>query len=72
LDLLSDDRLELFRAIKNQSGSITSISDRIRRDRKEVEQDINALEKASLLKIEALTGDFHVTAQKIRLEAEFA
>lgn len=72
LDLLSNERLELFRAIKNQSGSISSLAQRLDRDRGVVEHDVNALEKAGLLHVEARTGHVHVTAPKIRLEAEFA
>jgi predicted transcriptional regulator len=72
LKLLSDDRLELFRAIKNQSGSISTLSERLQRDRSAVERDVETLEKAGLLKVEAHTGDVHVTAPRIRLEAEFA
>jgi predicted transcriptional regulator len=69
LNLLSDDRLALFRAVKKQSGSIASLSEQLSRDPRAIASDVDALERAGLLKIEA--GHVHVTAPKIRLEAEF-
>lgn len=72
LTLLSDERLELFRAIKKQPGSIASLALRLERERDVVEHDVNALAKAGLLHVEAPTGLVRVTAPKIRLEAEFA
>ena len=69
LELLSDDRLTLFRAIKKQSGSTVSLAERLHRAPAAIERDVDALEKAGLLKIE--DGHVHVTAPKIRLEAEF-
>jgi predicted transcriptional regulator len=72
LNLLSDDRLELFRAVKNKPSPISALSQRLRRDRSAIEYDVDALQKAGLLKIETLTGNVEVTAPRIRLEAEFA
>lgn len=71
LDLLSDERLQLFRAIKNKSGSIAHLAERLGLDRSTVEHDVDALQNAGLLKIDVVTGNVRVTATKIRLEAEF-
>jgi hypothetical protein len=48
------------------------LSQRLRRDRHAVQHDVDALQKAGLLMVEAITGDIHVTAPRIKLEAEFA
>ncbi len=71
LNLLSDERLELFRAAKNQSGSVASLAERLGRERSAIEDDVDALQQAGLLKLDTVTGIVHVTAPKIRLEAEF-
>jgi len=71
LSLISDERLELFRAVKDQSGTTASLAQRLGRDRSAVEHDVEMLQQAGLLAIDTMTGNLSVTAPKIRLEAEF-
>lgn len=79
LKLLTTARLALFRAIKEQPGSITAISDRLHRDRSAVKRDVDALATAGLVNVEskALPGhgqmkEVSVAAQRFRLEALLA
>ncbi len=79
LKLLTSARLALFRAIKEQPGSITALSDRLHRDRSAVKRDIDELAKVGLVNIESkiLPGhgrmkEVKVAAQSFRLEAELA
>ena len=76
LNLLTRARLELFRAIKEQPGSITRISERLHRDRSAVKRDVDMLEKVGMVSIESKVLHGHgrmkevrVTAQQFRLEA---
>jgi predicted transcriptional regulator len=79
LKLLSVARLALFRAIKDQPGSITAISERLHRDRSAVKRDVDELAKAGLVKVEprvlpghGLMKEVSVTAQRFKLEAVLA
>ncbi len=79
LKLLSAAKLALFRAIKDQPGSITAISERLHRDRSAVKRDVDALAKAGLVKVEprvlpghGLMKEVSVTAQRFKLEAVLA
>jgi predicted transcriptional regulator len=72
--LLTAGRLALIRAIKDQPGSITAISSRLRRDRSAVGRDIDRLAKIGLLKVESRVLPGHgrikeiwVAAQQIKL-----
>jgi predicted transcriptional regulator len=76
LKLLTVARLALFRAIKDNPGSITSISERLHRDRSAVKRDVDELEKAGLLTVESKVLPGHgrmkevsVAAQQFKLEA---
>lgn len=71
LNLLSDERLELFRAVKHQTGSVASLAERLGRGRSAIDHDVDALQQAGLLAIDTITGVVRVTAPKIKLEAEF-
>lgn len=79
LKLLSAAKLALFRAIKDQPGSITAISARLQRDRRAVKRDVDALAKAGLVKVEqrvlpghGLMKEVSVTAQHFKLETVLA
>ena len=76
LRLLTQARLALFRAVKEQPDSITGISERLPRDRSAVKRDVDILEKVGMVSVESkiLQGhgrmkEVRVTAQQFRLEA---
>lgn len=79
LKLLSTARLALLKAIKEQPGSINALAKRLHRDRSAVKRDTDVLEKAGIVTVESkvLPGhgrmkEVRISAQKLRLEAEFA
>jgi predicted transcriptional regulator len=76
LRLLTAARLELFRAIKERPGSITDVAERLHRDRSAVKRDVDALEKAGLVRINpkvlpghGLMKEVSVAAKRFQLEA---
>ena len=69
LKLLTPARLAVFQATRDQPGSITAISEHLKRDRSAVKRDINALEKAGLLKTESRVLPGHGRMKQVRLAA---
>lgn len=69
LKLLTPARLAVFQAARDQPGSITSLSDRLKRDRSAVKRDIDALERAGLLKTEVQILAGHGQMKNVRLAA---
>lgn len=72
LKLLTAARLELFRSVKAQAGSISEIAQRLGRDRRSVQRDVAELERAGLLTVDPGPGrarQVYVTAQRFKLEA---
>jgi predicted transcriptional regulator len=79
LKFLTTARLEVFRAVKEQPGSITAIAERLHRDRSAVKRDVDILAKYGLVEVEpkVLPGhgrmkEVRTTAQSFRLEAQLA
>lgn len=79
LELLTMRKLTLFRAIKERSGSISAISERLNRNRGTVTRDVAQLAKVGLVIVESrvLPGrgrikEVSVTAQQFRLEVMLA
>jgi predicted transcriptional regulator len=77
--ILTSAKVALFRAIKEQPGSITDIATRLKRDRSAVKRDIDDLRQAGLLHVEERTHPGHgrlkevrAAADRIVLEAVFA
>ncbi len=77
--ILTTAKIALFRAIKEQSGSITDIATRLKRDRSAVKRDIDELEQAGLVSIEEKLHPGHgrlkevrAAANRVVLEAVFA
>ena len=77
--ILTTAKIALFRAIKEQSGSITDIATRLKRDRSAVKSDIDELEQAGLVSIEEKLHPGHgrlkevrAAANRVVLEAVFA
>lgn len=69
LKLLTPARLALFQAARDQPGSITEISGRLKRDRSAVKRDVDELEKAGLLKTEMQVLPGHGLMKHVRLAA---
>lgn len=76
LRLLTASRLDIFRSVKDEPGSITVIASRLHRDRSAVKRDVDQLEQAGLVTIETkvLPGHGHMkevraSAARFRLEA---
>ena len=76
LRLLTVSRLDVFRSVKNEPGSITVIAGRLHRDRSAVKRDVDQLAQAGLVTIETkvLPGHGHMkevraAATSFRLEA---
>ena len=77
--ILTGAKIALFRAIKEQPGSITDIAARLNRDRSAVKRDIDDLEQAGLVRVEEKPHPGHgrmkevrATAKRVVLEAVFA
>ena len=78
LRLLTASRLEVFRSVKGEPGSITVIAGRLQRDRSAVKRDVDQLAQVGLVTIEIkpLPGHGHMkeiraAAGIFRLEATF-
>jgi len=76
LRLLTVSRLDVFRSVKDEPGSITVIAGRLHRDRSAVKRDVDQLAQAGLVTIETkvLPGHGHMkevraSATRFRLEA---
>lgn len=69
LKLLTPARLAVFQAARDQPGSITSLSDRLKRDRSAVKRDVDELERAGLLKTEMQVLPGHGLMKHVRLAA---
>ena len=69
LRLLSASRLELFRSVKGEPGSITAVAGRLHRDRSAVKRDVDQLAQVGLLMIETKTLPGHGLMKEIRAAA---
>lgn len=77
--ILTGAKIALFRAVKEQPGSITDIASRLQRDRSAVKRDIDDLQQAGLVSVEEKPYPGHgrlkevrASADKVVLEAVFA
>jgi len=66
LRLLTASRLDVFRSIKDDPGSITVIAARLHRDRSAVKRDVDQLARAGLVTIEAKTLPGHGQMKEVR------
>lgn len=76
LRLLTVSRLDVFRSVKDQPGSITVIAERLHRDRSAVKRDVDQLAQVGLVTIETkvllghgLMKEVRAAANSFRLEA---
>jgi len=69
LRLLTASRLDVFRSVKGEPGSITVIAGRLHRDRSAVKRDIDQLAQFGLLTIETKTLPGHGHMKEVRANA---
>lgn len=69
LRLLTASRLDVFRSVKSEPGSITVIAGRLHRDRSAVKRDVDQLAQAGLVTIETKTLPGHGHMKEIRAAA---
>ena len=69
LRLLTASRLDVFRSVKGEPGSITVIAGRLHRDRSAVKRDIDQLARVGLVTIETKTLPGHGRMKEIRAAA---
>jgi predicted transcriptional regulator len=69
LRLLTASRLDVFRCVKREPGSITVIAGRLHRDRSAVKRDVDQLAQAGLVTIETKTLPGHGHMKEIRAAA---
>ena len=69
LRLLTASRLEVFRSVKGEPGSITVIAGRLQRDRSAVKRDVDQLAQVGLVTIETKPLPGHGHMKEIRAAA---
>lgn len=69
LRLLTASRLDVFRSVKQQPGSITVIATRLHRDRSAVKRDVDQLAQAGLVTIESKIHPGHGQLKEVRASA---
>lgn len=69
LRLLTASRLDVFRSVKGEPGSITVIADRLHRDRSAVKRDVDQLARVGLVTIETKTLPGHGHMKEVRASA---
>ena len=69
LRLLTASRLDVFRSVKGEPGSITAIAGRLHRDRSAVKRDVDQLAQVGLVTIETKTLPGHGLMKEIRAAA---
>lgn len=79
LELVTAARVDLFRAVKEEPGSITDIARRLHRDRSAVKRDVDILAAAGLIQVETKPFRGHgrikfvkALAEKFQLTAQVA
>lgn len=69
LRLLTVTRLDIFRSVKEDPGSITDIAGRLHRDRSAVKRDVDQLAQAGLVTIETKVLPGHGQMKEVRASA---
>ena len=69
LRLLTASRLDVFRSVKGEPGSITDIAGRLHRDRSAVKRDVDQLAQVGLVTIETKTLPGHGQMKEITAAA---
>lgn len=68
--ILTSAKIALFRAVKEQPGSITDIATRLQRDRSAVKRDIDDLQQAGLVSVEEKPYPGHGRLKEVRASAD--
>lgn len=63
-------KLALFREARQQTGSITELSERLHRNRGAVNRDVDELEKAGLIEVEGMPLPGHGGKKEVRAVAD--
>ena len=66
LNLLTQGRLALFRAVKDEPASITALAARLHRDRSAVKRDVDVLEQAGLVSVDSCVLPGHGRMKEVR------
>jgi predicted transcriptional regulator len=69
LRLLTASRLDVFRSVKSEPGSITVVAARLHRDRSAVKRDVDQLAQVGLVTIETKTLPGHGHMKEVRASA---
>jgi len=69
LRLLTTSRLDVFRSVKGEPGSITVIAGRLHRDRSAVKRDVDQLAQVGLVTIETKVHPGHGHIKEVRASA---
>jgi predicted transcriptional regulator len=69
LRLLTASRLDVFRSVKGEPGSITNIAGRLHRDRSAVKRDVDQLAQVGLVTIETKVLPGHGRMKEVRASA---
>lgn len=70
LELVTAARMDLFRAVKEEPGSIAEIARRLHRDRSAVKRDVDILAEAGLIQVEVKPFRGHGRMKFIRAAAD--
>ncbi len=70
LELVTAARVNLFRAVKKEPGSIAEIARRLHRDRSAVKRDVDVLEAAGLVEVETRSFPGHGRMRFVKAVAE--
>lgn len=70
LELLTTGRVEVFRAVKSEPGSITDIARRLHRDRSAVKRDVDILASAGIVEIQEKTLPGHGKMKYVSAQAD--
>jgi predicted transcriptional regulator len=70
LELVTAARVNLFKAVKEEPGSITEIAHRLHRDRSAVKRDVDILAAAGLVQVETRPFSGHGRKKYVKAAAE--
>ena len=70
LELVTEARVSLFRAVKEEPGSIAEIARRLHRDRSAVKRDVDILAAAGLVQVEVKPFHGHGRMKFVKAAAE--
>ena len=63
--VVSATRIDLFRSIRHQAGSVTSIAHRLKRDRSAVRRDIAVLRSIGVVEMRTVKNEIHGTKEEV-------